>query len=287
MVYCKCCGCITCFRCFESDKKKSDGIVFLTIGINNTGKTTFLHRMMNDKVEEPTPTWGFTTETVKFKKRNITLYDVGGSPSIRGIWVNYYAETYGIIFFIDVSDEECITQSKEILETILKDEKLKDKPILIFANKVDKIEKFEYMETYNKLNIESLISQGITSVNKILLYPCSSLLINKERDPRIDSGLEWLITRVNDDRSYIENKVKNDTKKQNREFILEQEEKQKRVEEYKKLRAQQEVDQKQQEQLVSNTTNNEEIPLISKDKSKSRSVRSVKVYPEEILPSPE
>jgi len=57
------------------------------------------------------------------------------------------------------------------------------------ANKVDKISSFEYMETYNKLNIEKLIVEGKTSIDKILLYPCSCLLVDGERDPRIDSSM--------------------------------------------------------------------------------------------------
>ncbi|OUM63430.1 hypothetical protein PIROE2DRAFT_21969, partial [Piromyces sp. E2] len=109
----------------------NNDLIFLIIGINDSGKTTLLHRLLNDKVDQPTPTWGFTTETIPFKKQHITFYDVGGAPTIRGIWKNYYAESYGIIFLVDVSDENSINESKEVLDDILGDHRLKNKPILM------------------------------------------------------------------------------------------------------------------------------------------------------------
>jgi len=45
------------------------------------------------------------------------------------------------------------------------------------------------MDIYNQLEIEKLIQEGKTSNDKILLYPCTCLLVNGERDPRIDSGI--------------------------------------------------------------------------------------------------
>ena len=44
------------------------------------------------------------------------------------------------------------------------------------------------METYNQLGIDKLIQDGKTSADRILLYPCTCLLVNSERDPRIDSS---------------------------------------------------------------------------------------------------
>jgi ADP-ribosylation factor-like protein 13B len=270
----------------------------LIIGINDTGKTTLLHRLMNDNVEVPTPTWGFTTETVKVNKKEITLYDVGGSPTIRGIWNNYYAEIYGIIFVVDVSNEENINQSKELLPEVLKDQRLKGKPILIIANKVDKIESFEYMEVYNKLNIEQHVLDGITTIDKILIYPCTCLLVKGKRDSRIDSCIEWLIQKVKENKDYLKKKIQEDVQVQQEQYKLEQEEKKKRVEEYRKLRELQDKQKQQEQQFISNTIynaddiqdniNSEQIELLTKEdkgRSKSRSNKSVKIYPEEAITS--
>jgi len=43
------------------------------------------------------------------------------------------------------------------------------------------------MEVYNKLNIEQHVLDGITTIDKILIYPCTCLLVKGKRDSRIDS----------------------------------------------------------------------------------------------------
>jgi len=267
-------SCCNCCCCCGKDKSKED-MIFLISGINDAGKTTFLHRLLNDKVEQPTPTWGFTTETIKIKNKNITFYDVGGAPTIRGIWNNYYAESYGIIFLVDVSEKKSINESKDILSEILQDCRLKNKLILILANKVDKIESFEYMDVYNQLEIEKLIQDGKTSNDKILLYPCTCLLVNGERDPRIDSSLEWLLDKVNVNKTYLTNKIKNDVEIQRREYIIEQAKKKRRVEEYRKQREMQQMQQEQQDQFLT-TVNIQQNSMV-----KNHSVRSVKIYPDD------
>ncbi|ORX45786.1 P-loop containing nucleoside triphosphate hydrolase protein [Piromyces finnis] len=271
MKWFNCFNCCCC--CCYNSKESNNDIIFLIIGINDSGKTTLLHRLLNDKVDQPTPTWGFTTETIPYKKQHITFYDVGGAASIRDIWKNYYAESYGIIFLVDVSDEKSITESKQVLEEVLSDNRLKSKPILILANKVDKISSFEYIETYNKLNIENLIMEGKTSIDKVLLYPCSCLLIDGERDPRIDSSLEWILDNVKQNKALLTNKIKNDVEVQRREYLEEQAKKKKRVEEYRKQRELQQQQQLQQEQFLNSTNTQQE-------KNKNRSLRSVKIYPE-------
>jgi hypothetical protein len=39
-----------------------------------------------------TPTVGFANQTVKQGKLALTVYDLGGGKTFRGIWKHYYAE---------------------------------------------------------------------------------------------------------------------------------------------------------------------------------------------------
>jgi len=66
-------------------------------------------------------------------------------------------------------------------------------------------------------------------------------------------GLEWLLDKVKQNKSYLTNKIKNDVEIQNREYLEEQEKKKKRVEEYRKQREQQQLQQLQQEQFINST----------------------------------
>lgn len=53
---------------------------------------------------------------IRFK---VNTWDIGGQKAIRGYWKNYYESTDGIIWVIDVSDEERFNQTKEQLGTII------------------------------------------------------------------------------------------------------------------------------------------------------------------------
>ena len=47
---------------------------------------------------------------------NISLFwDLGGQPILRSIWKKYYAECHGIIFVIDITNEERLDESLEAL----------------------------------------------------------------------------------------------------------------------------------------------------------------------------
>ena len=69
---------------------------------------------------------------------NLNLWDLGANSSLHDYWEEYLDEADGIVFVIDVSDSEKISQLRGQLFTLLKEEKLKGLPLLIMLNKQDK-----------------------------------------------------------------------------------------------------------------------------------------------------
>ena len=65
------------------------------------------------------------------------MWDIGGQKAIRPYWKNYYQNRDGIIFVVDSSDEERLTECKDELFDLLNEEDLAKIPILVFANKQD------------------------------------------------------------------------------------------------------------------------------------------------------
>ncbi|OBS60782.1 hypothetical protein A6R68_08093, partial [Neotoma lepida] len=49
----------------------------------------------------------------------------------------YYAECHGVIYVIDSTDEERLSESKEAFEKVVSSEALDGVPILVLANKQD------------------------------------------------------------------------------------------------------------------------------------------------------
>ena len=71
------------------------------------------------------------------KVNNITIkmFDLAGQESMRGVWKYYFSSTEGVIFVIDASRKDRLSDVKEEFYNILNDENSKSKPILVYGNK--------------------------------------------------------------------------------------------------------------------------------------------------------
>ena len=81
--------------------------------------------------EDVAPTVGFSKIDLRQGKFEVTIFDLGGGKRIRGIWKNYYAESYGVIFVVDSSDEERMEETKETMSEVLRHPRISGKPILV------------------------------------------------------------------------------------------------------------------------------------------------------------
>ena len=68
---------------------------------------------------------------------NVTIYDLGGTKSFRGIWPKYYHEVHGFIFVVDSSDSGRLSECSSVLQGMLGHSQVQGKPILLLANKAD------------------------------------------------------------------------------------------------------------------------------------------------------
>jgi ADP-ribosylation factor protein 6 len=109
----------------------------LLLGLDSAGKSTILYKLKLDETLNTIPTVGFNVETIKYKKMNLNVWDVGGQDSIRSLWRHYYTGTHALIFVIDCADADRIEQAREEFTKIVNDREMKESIILIYANKQD------------------------------------------------------------------------------------------------------------------------------------------------------
>lgn len=64
-------------------------------------------------------------------------FSQGGQSKIRPYWKNYFENTDALIYVIDCSDRKRLVETGNEFAELLADEKLRDVPIMIFANKQD------------------------------------------------------------------------------------------------------------------------------------------------------
>ena len=94
-------------------------IYLLMLGLDNAGKTCAAKSLVGESLDNVAPTIGFSKVSTKYKGFNVTIYDLGGSKSFRGIWPKYYHEVHGFIFIVDASDSERLEETAEVSEFIL------------------------------------------------------------------------------------------------------------------------------------------------------------------------
>lgn len=187
-----------CFK-KESAWPKDFTPSFLFCGIDNAGKSTVVSRICSDS-SDPIPTVGFVPHDVKMNGKSIKLYDVGGGERIRGIWSSYYPEVYGVIYVIDATDVQRLTETTSTLSVIMADEYLTKKPILVLANKQDTNGALDSDQITEKLNL--------ASYPHVLVSDCSA--IQHPIDKNIKTGLGWMFKYITDNIDELVEKVSRD-----------------------------------------------------------------------------
>jgi small GTP-binding protein len=170
-------------------KKASTGVKKVQVamfGLDNAGKTTLVHAIGGQPTTDTTPTIGFVPHTLKNPSYEVVVFDLGGASNFRGIWHNYYSDVHGILYVVDSTDKERLTESKEVLASIFGDPRAAGKPLLILANKQDQPGAFS--------NSEVLAALGLTASPIVNIIECVG--IRDPVDPMIDSGMEWLLKTI-------------------------------------------------------------------------------------------
>ena len=104
------------------------------------------------------PTIGFNVETVEYKNISFTVWDIGGQTKIRPLWRHYFEGVDALIYVVDSSDCERMTEAANELHSVLEAIELQNCKVLVMANKQDMPGALPTSEVGNKLNMK-LIKQ--------------------------------------------------------------------------------------------------------------------------------
>ncbi|XP_069402723.1 ADP-ribosylation factor-related protein 1 isoform X1 [Ovis canadensis] len=100
---------------------QKDEYCVLILGLDNAGKTTFLEQSKTRfnknykgmSLSKITTTVGLNIGTVDVGKARLMFWDLGGQEELQSLWDKYYAECHGVIYVIDSTDEERLSESKQ------------------------------------------------------------------------------------------------------------------------------------------------------------------------------
>ena len=155
------------------------------LGLDNAGKTTFLHRLKEDRMSIHDPTLYAHSEEIKLGNLLFKIVDVGGHKTMRKIWKNFYMNTNAIIFIVDAAQAERLNECRDELKNIFNETTAKSVPILILGNKIDIRSAVSEEDLIESLGIREQLLKD--NKRKVALFMCS---IAKKMGYK--EGLLWL-----------------------------------------------------------------------------------------------
>ena len=167
--------------------RSQEELNFAIVGLPNGGKSTAKKVLDGDANPVTVPTIG-ATKPIVFRdgKSVITIFDLGGST--QKLWLRYYHKVHGIIWVVDAAEPRSLQESKLALNEALQDERLRGKPIIVFANKQDLPGALSEVDIATGLGLDSLTESSHSVLKCALRYPENGGVI----DPNLAQGLIWL-----------------------------------------------------------------------------------------------
>jgi ADP-ribosylation factor-like protein 8 len=76
----------------------------VVLGLENSGKTTFLHQLTSGTYKKTVPTIGLNVSQVKKGNLSLKVWDLGGQVQYRGEWGAYTRDCDILVFMIDATN---------------------------------------------------------------------------------------------------------------------------------------------------------------------------------------
>ncbi|KAG0337955.1 ADP-ribosylation factor 4 [Podila humilis] len=144
-----------------------------------------LYRMSLGKVVITSPTIGFNRDIVQYKNKSFDVWDISGMWGIRQLWHHYFKDAAAVIYVIDASDRERISEAREDLMRLGVEDELRNAPFLVMANKQDLPGCMSVLEIYEQLGLDYF--KRFKDRHQFHIQPCSV-----KEGQGLEQGLEWL-----------------------------------------------------------------------------------------------
>ncbi|XP_057298979.1 E3 ubiquitin-protein ligase TRIM23-like [Hydractinia symbiolongicarpus] len=154
----------------------------VALGLDNGGKTSILFKLKQNEFVPAITTIGFNVETIEHKNVKFTIWDVGGVQKLRPLWRHYYLKTQAVIFVIDSTNADRLSEAHDELSKLVAEKRLQEALVLIYANKQDLPNAISVDELRDRIGIHRICS-GRTWT----MIGCSA-----HTGDGLQEGLDWM-----------------------------------------------------------------------------------------------
>lgn len=118
----------------------------LILGLESSGKTSVLEWIKcmltpasptPEQLSKVTSTVGLNVFNLRLPSEEILLWDLGGNEKLRPIWEPYIEQADAVIWVFDCNDKAALAENKKVLEGVVGRTRLRNRPLLVLANKQD------------------------------------------------------------------------------------------------------------------------------------------------------
>ncbi|XP_028283642.1 ADP-ribosylation factor-like protein 14 [Parambassis ranga] len=152
---------------------KQPEVQVLLLGLDNAGKSTLLYKLKHNMCVSTVPTIGFNVEMLEARKNGkniaLTVWDVGGQRRMRDHWPNFQNNAAAVVFVVDSSDLQRLSEARRELENTLRSDQLRGRPLVLLANKQDVNGALTGTEIKDKFNL-----RRICAGRDWFVQPCSA-----------------------------------------------------------------------------------------------------------------
>ena len=132
-------------------------------GLDNAGKTTLVSFLQKGTFINHTPTMGKERTTIEVQGIKLNIFDMGGQKDFRSLWLGEMKDAQCIIFMVDANDPKRFKEAK--LELWKLSEIIKQKPLIILANKYDLNTAVDIGKILEAFNLKDLPSFEILKIS--------------------------------------------------------------------------------------------------------------------------
>lgn len=157
----------------------------LVAGLRGSGKSSIVRRINGDAYDDvgDDVTRGFHVASITRDEKTITCVDVGGcGDTLDSYLAGHTDEINALVFVIDISDAKCFSVSASELWRLLRSERLRGIPILLYGNKQDDFDAISVEKIMDGFNLHKIRGR------KWHMQACSA-----RTGHGVMEGFDWLV----------------------------------------------------------------------------------------------